>query len=156
MLSMKMNQRSLFEILEDDNEPSSFEGSYIGAKSRFVGYSAYIQSNDWRKKRKYVLGKLGHECQRCGAKDKSLQVHHKHYKTLYHEKLDDVQVLCEECHLAADYQRRQSNVSEANENAFVTWATKKYGEESLYEMDEMRLYDEFEDWLEWKEREGYY
>jgi hypothetical protein len=39
----------------------------------------------------------------------------------------------------------------AYDNAFVTWASKKYGEECWLYMDEMMLMEEFDEWLEWKE-----
>lgn len=149
-----MIQKSIFEITEKDDQ-FFFENNYLGPKSPFMGYSAYISSYHWRKKRKYALEKLGAQCQRCSATDKPLQLHHKHYETLYYEKLEDVAVLCEGCHEIADEKRRQSNIEKRYDSAFDTWATRKYGEE-YYEMDEMMLNEEFEEWLEWKEQEDYY
>lgn len=148
-----MNQKTIFEIFVQSNDPANHEDGYLGPKSRFVGYSSYIKSNDWRKKRKYALEYLGKQCQRCEVKDKNLEVHHKHYKTLYHEKIEDIEVLCSECHEKADETRKKTNIERAYNSAFGTWAIKKYGEHSLYDMAEERLYEEFEEWLDWKEIE---
>ncbi len=105
-------------------------------------------------KRKYALKKLGEQCQKCATINKPLQVHHKHYKTLYHEKLKDIAILCEECQQVADKQRKQNTIQNICDSAFDIWATKKYGEE-CFEMDKMILYEEFDKWLEWKEQEDY-
>lgn len=120
-----------------------------------MGYPAYIKSYQWRKKREYALKTLGVKCQRCGTQENPLEVHHKHYKTLYHEKLEDVAVLCGGCHKIVHEQRKQDTIQRQYASAFDTWATKKYGDE-YFEMDEIILQEEFEEWLEWKEQEEYY
>jgi 5-methylcytosine-specific restriction endonuclease McrA len=60
-------------------------------------YKNYILSKHWRKKRKRKLREQNYQCQNCKTKE-NLQVHHKHYRTLFNEKLSDLVVLCKTCH----------------------------------------------------------
>ena len=66
-----------------------------------VAYLEYIDSPEWRAFRMTVFATRGRTCQRCGAEKGTLHIHHLHYRNLLHEKLEDVQVLCEDCHCAA-------------------------------------------------------
>ena len=60
------------------------------------GYQLYLQSEHWRKYRKFVLQHYGYKCQRCSQRAAS--VHHKNYNCLNKETLQDVEALCRECH----------------------------------------------------------
>lgn len=69
-------------------------------------YKAYIQSDAWKRRRTRKLKEAGYKCERCGAKDVPLHVHHKTYWRLYRERMDDLQVTCAPCHKLADEERR--------------------------------------------------
>ena len=60
-------------------------------------YKAYLMSAGWRSKKNLILKKRGKKCERCGY-DKNLHVHHKTYKNIFKEKLEDLEVLCFKCH----------------------------------------------------------
>lgn len=60
-------------------------------------YDDYINSEAWKKKRQSAFKKHGKNCSCCGS-TKSLHVHHKTYKNLGHERLDDLEVKCSVCH----------------------------------------------------------
>ena len=60
-------------------------------------YSAYLRSPKWYRIRKKVLKRDSYQCIGCGASRK-LQVHHKNYKNIGKEKLDDLITLCARCH----------------------------------------------------------
>lgn len=60
-------------------------------------YYEYIRSKKWKDFRDQALTYYGHNCASCGNKS-DLQVHHKHYKTLFREEIKDVMILCETCH----------------------------------------------------------
>jgi len=60
-------------------------------------YEEYLESGDWRVMRKRALKLAHYRCERCGFRG-ILHVHHKTYARLGDEDLDDLQVLCEECH----------------------------------------------------------
>ena len=58
-------------------------------------YHQYIQSDEWKEKRRQVFERDGYLCI-CGRK--STVIHHKHYKNIGKEPLSDLISLCEECH----------------------------------------------------------
>ena len=60
-------------------------------------YLAYLNSKEWKTLRKQVIERCNNTCERCGKLCVS-QIHHLTYARVYHEKLDDVQGLCEYCH----------------------------------------------------------
>ena len=60
----------------------------------------------------------GERCELCGS-TLSLQVHHKTYENLFHENLDDLQVLCVKCHArirAAEYRKRHFGIKSRDNN----------------------------------------
>lgn len=60
-------------------------------------YDAYLVSTRWALLRVKALTMVNYKCIVCGSAD-TLQLHHRHYKTLGEESLDDVMVLCKKCH----------------------------------------------------------
>lgn len=65
---------------------------------RVADYPAYLRSGHWRAKRKEAFAHYGRQCSKCDRTD-SLQVHHRHYRTLHHESMEDLQILCGGCHI---------------------------------------------------------
>lgn len=64
-----------------------------------VDYNAYIKSDTWRKKARRARKRAGNRCQDCGISGVRLEVHHKTYRRLGHERKNDLAVLCRACHL---------------------------------------------------------
>lgn len=69
--------------------------------SRRKKYRKYLKSPEWRAKREQAFAAYGRRCNRCGATDIELHVHHKRYA----EDLDSIpvswlEVLCKTCHKA--------------------------------------------------------
>jgi len=60
-------------------------------------WSDYYNSPEWEEKRKAALDFYGHKCTICGTKD-NLRVHHKTYSNFMNENMEDLTVLCDECH----------------------------------------------------------
>jgi len=60
-------------------------------------YLAYLRSEAWRSIAKEVKDKAGSKCAVCNSIN-SLNVHHKTYENLYHEKEEDLICLCKKCH----------------------------------------------------------
>lgn len=150
-----MTQRTIFDLLEKDYKPTDENDTYLGQKCSGYCYKTYIQSYAWRKKRDYALKVLGEKCQECDKADVFLQVHHKHYKTLYHERLEDVKILCKPCHDSTHKQIDIKREEKRYDNAFYTWVEKKYGEDAHEFMDMELLGEEFQDWMERKENDFY-
>ena len=62
-----------------------------------VGYVAYLNSKHWLRLRKYILS-IKNMCEICSEKSTNLQLHHKTYKNLGNENIDDFLLLCNDCH----------------------------------------------------------
>lgn len=61
-------------------------------------YREYLQSKRWQQVRLTAFSFYGRICARCPATT-DLQVHHRHYETLFHEGVGDLLILCRRCHL---------------------------------------------------------
>ncbi len=71
-------------------------------------YSAYLRSDIWRGIRAQALQKANNKCERCGAINVKLDVHHRTYQNAGgFEKPDELQVLCYRCHNKADRRREE-------------------------------------------------
>lgn len=68
----------------------------LGWKVR-VNYRDYMHSDAWRRKARKVRKRAGYRCQNCGKKA-PLEVHHKTYERLGHERMRDLIGLCPQCH----------------------------------------------------------
>jgi len=60
-------------------------------------YTEYLQTDHWKKIRKWVLGFWDHKCSLCFS-SRNVEVHHRTYERLYHELITDLIVLCDNCH----------------------------------------------------------
>jgi hypothetical protein len=71
-------------------------------------YLDYIASSQWKRLRDAKIEATGGVCERCGISKFSarLEVHHLHYRTFKKERLEDLQVLCPNCHEFADVERQ--------------------------------------------------
>jgi hypothetical protein len=121
-------------------------------------YRAHLKSITWRKIRKAKLDSVHGQCERCGSWHGRREVHHKTYERLGNERLEDLLVLCPDCHAAEDKIRaaegkqrsEQSRVAARYSAAVDTYMTKKYGEDwwMNHEPDDVHGFDE------WIERKG--
>jgi 5-methylcytosine-specific restriction endonuclease McrA len=70
-------------------------------------YQQHISSVQWKSLRRKVIEQRGNRCERCGQEGASLALalHHKQYRSLGDEQLEDVELLCRECHTGADEAR---------------------------------------------------
>ena len=59
---------------------------------------AYLYCAEWRKFAWRARMYYKHTCQRCGATNCRLDVHHLHYETIGQESIEDVTALCRVCH----------------------------------------------------------
>jgi hypothetical protein len=72
-------------------------------------YQEYIKSAQWKKKRAQKIAEVGEQCQRCQLTNWSVKigVHHKTYEHFKNEPMEDLEVLCPECHDLADKERAE-------------------------------------------------
>lgn len=69
----------------------------VRPSDRYGSYQAYLQSYEWQKLREAALEHHGRECQICGGHH-DLQVHHVSYNDGTLAKVEDLAVLCRDCH----------------------------------------------------------
>jgi hypothetical protein len=64
---------------------------------KFPGYSNYLLSDEWIKKRELVLKRDNYLCQ-CCLNNKAVQVHHTSYTHVFNEPLFELTSVCINCH----------------------------------------------------------
>jgi hypothetical protein len=72
-------------------------------------YIAYMRSPEWDAVRKRALSAAKYKCKyrsRFSKCSGPLQVHHKTYKNLFHERPEDLEVVCKKHHRWADIRRK--------------------------------------------------
>ena len=60
-------------------------------------YLNYLESDQWHTIRNIVLMRAKHKCEKCGSRE-HLQTHHLNYNTVFNESLNDLILLCRNCH----------------------------------------------------------
>ena len=73
---------------------------------RNMQYNEYLKSDHWQKLRKLAWYKFPHKCSICGTKD-DLVLHHRTYKDLGHESLNQITIICQTHHTAIHYENGQ-------------------------------------------------
>jgi hypothetical protein len=64
-----------------------------------IDYRLHLASQSWQALRERVLARAGGRCEWPGCPQaRGLQLHHRHYRTLGHEALADVALLCDAHH----------------------------------------------------------
>jgi hypothetical protein len=70
-------------------------------------YRARLAAADWREEiRPQILARARGRCERCECRPEVLEVHHRHYGSLWNERPEDLEALCPPCHEWADEERR--------------------------------------------------
>lgn len=67
-----------------------------GARTQ-LPYSEYLKTEGWQQRRVKALARAEHRCQVCNS-DKRLEIHHRTYERLGHERDADLIALCHDCH----------------------------------------------------------
>jgi hypothetical protein len=62
-----------------------------------IKYREYLISKKWEGYKNAIHYIYNEECFICNSKEE-LQVHHKTYDRIYHEDLDDLVLVCSDCH----------------------------------------------------------
>lgn len=95
-----------------------------------MDYENYLKTSHWQELKQRIYAKY-RQCQNCGAK-RGLDVHHKTYERLGHEKLSDLRLLCRECHYRTH--RMKKGIRHWHPNDVImrvwVWVKKNYEIES--------------------------
>lgn len=82
-------------------------------------YDRYMQSRAWRRKRRRKLRRTGGRCEACGLRGR-LEVHHRTYERLGHERMGDLRVVCVHHHASITRKHDQGMPLAAATDAVVT------------------------------------
>lgn len=85
-------------------------------KTRSEIYTEYINSPQWRVKRREALDRAGHKCQLCSSTNR-LEVHHNDYSRLGNEIPSDLVALCYVCHTTFHDKLRPSKLKPSSKSA---------------------------------------
>jgi hypothetical protein len=75
--------------------------------SKYITYNEYLKHKHWSNFKKKIMSDHNTTCELCGKRRYQIRskkiankftVHHKHYRSLWHESRDDVMILCWSCH----------------------------------------------------------
>ena len=72
-------------------------------EAQSMPYREYLKTEHWKNFREHVLEIRGRKCEDCGAENVTFHVHHECYDWLGEERLEDVRVLCRNCHKLRHY-----------------------------------------------------
>jgi len=113
-------------------------------------YNRRIRSTQWKNLKRDLIRLRGNQCERCAGVT-ALELHHKTYERLGFEQPSDLELLCYDCHRAADEERAAASRARAALKRYAsgldTYATKKYGE-YWDGRDLEAISEEFDRWLE--------
>ena len=76
----------------------SFYQLDMKSKNTSIVYGKYLQSDHWRNKRQVLFEAQGKYCHECFTV-KKISVHHRTYVNIGNEPLEDLEVLCDSCHM---------------------------------------------------------
>lgn len=80
-----------------ETEKKKYPPEYI-QKLKNMPYKSYLQTPHWKRVRRAAYGKFGRVCFACGTEEKTIHVHHLSYKNRGQENMDDLMLLCKDCH----------------------------------------------------------
>lgn len=83
-------------------------------------YEEYLQTPHWQKIKQQIYKKRNGECEKC-RKRYTLQVHHKTYKNIGHEKLSELSLLCKGCHYRTHRRKQGLRFIKPSDIIAVIW-----------------------------------
>lgn len=92
-------------------------------------YKTHLNSPEWATTRSQKLEEADYECQRCGDSGVPLEVHHLTYDRLGHEWLEDLLVVCHECHELEDEERAERTRDRQWSARVDGYARRRWGED---------------------------
>lgn len=97
------------------------------------GYQDYLKTPAWRQTRGKALRAANFQCSKCLAK-RQLEVHHKTYERLGHERPEDLEVVCSGCHKGHHFNQFQTELGVFSK--LVSEALKMPGVETVTDVRE--------------------
>ena len=92
-----------------------------------VDYAVYLESPEWKEKRKLVMKRDRNRCQSCLADD-ATEVHHITYRHLFNEPLFDLVAVCRACHQSiTDMDNKSEYKKITHQNMLETMLIRQFG-----------------------------
>jgi 5-methylcytosine-specific restriction endonuclease McrA len=120
-------------------------------------YRALLASKAWKDRRRALITKADFRCVRCKRQTPdyaAFEINHRTYERLGHERDDDLEVVCKNCHPDADKERAERSQARARQALYDArvygWAAKKYGKNWPDYISLSKVEDEFDEWLDSK------
>lgn len=113
-----------------------------------ASYEERISSDAWRRLRARRIRQARGRCEWCGWLADRLELHHKTYERLGHERDSDLELLCPDCHRKADVQRAARTATRRYWSRVRGFARAKYGEDCEDWLDPADVAEEFEAWVD--------
>jgi hypothetical protein len=88
-------------------------------------YRSYLLSNEWKAIREKAFKKYGKLCSNCASRE-NLNVHHIRYNNLGREKIEDLKILCRDCHFKLHNQIKKKNKPRKNNKNDCTFVSDDY------------------------------
>jgi hypothetical protein len=88
---IQIERAEFLKICED------FKKQNFTIEIKFPGYSEYMLSDEWQRKRELVFKRDNYICQAC-LTNKAVQVHHISYRHVFNEPLFELTSVCINCH----------------------------------------------------------
>jgi 5-methylcytosine-specific restriction endonuclease McrA len=95
-MSLKSNEIRIFEAMAKKGKISRIKLRLSELHNE--NYKNYIQSSQWADLRKQYFQRAGYRCMLCNGSGGGLELHHRTYRNLGHEKPADLITLCNNCH----------------------------------------------------------
>jgi hypothetical protein len=117
-------------------------------------WQARIRHPSWAEKRDIFLWYTRNHCERCGSHERpeDLELHHRHYDTLWYENNGDLELLCHGCHREADRERRANKTGMSHHERAVKYMrhANRYSGQSdwpvTFAAAMAKVLDEEDDW----------
>lgn len=86
-------------------------------------YDEYLHTEHWQQMREKVFARKGRRCEKCFSAEKELHVHHITYDRRGYEEIDDLMVLCDECHIAQHNKSKPPADPFSEPEKYAEWET---------------------------------
>lgn len=90
VIAFEQHRRALIEKAQ--------EAARVSERLQHVSYASYLSLPVWCAMRRSVLARARDHCERCRHATERLVVHHVRYRERGKERLDDLLVMCTDCH----------------------------------------------------------
>lgn len=98
------------DYIKYETEKKKYTEMYI-ERLRSMPYKTYLLTPHWNRVKCAAYGRFGRVCFACSKVRKEIHVHHLSYENRGQEKMEDLMILCKDCHDMVHETIRQCGIS---------------------------------------------